>query len=94
MFVCVKYAFLSPFTIKVGTKKNTGLFGNFFPTWGGVFPIPKTKNQKKVLDCAPLGNNDTFVLSIEIVIVLIVAGLIFVIIVICIPIIYCCIKSR
>lgn len=45
------------------------------------------------LDCAPLAN-DTFVLSIEIVIVLIVAGLIFVIIVICIPIIYCCIKSR
>ena len=40
------------------------------------------------LDCAPLAN-DTFVLSIEIVIVLIVAGLIFVIIVICIPIIYC-----
>merc|ERR1712032_1535828 len=38
------------------------------------------------LDCAPLAN-DTFVLSIEIVIVLIVAGLIFVIIV-------CCIKSR
>ena len=45
------------------------------------------------LDCAPLAN-DTFVLSIEIVIVLIVAGLIFVIIVIFIPIIYCCIKSR
>ena len=44
------------------------------------------------LDCAPLAN-DTFVLSIEIVIVLIVAGLIFVIIVIFIPIIYCCIKS-
>jgi len=47
----------------------------------------------KELDCAPLVN-DTFVLSLEIIIVLIVAGLIFVIIVICIPIIYCCIKSR
>ena len=47
----------------------------------------------KEMDCASLVN-DTFVLSIEIIIVLIVAGLIFVIIVICIPIIYCCIKSR
>ena len=48
----------------------------------------------KELDCAPLANDTVFVLSIEIIIVLIVAGLIFVIIVICIPIIYCCIKSR
>ena len=46
------------------------------------------------LDCAPLANDTVFVLSIEIIVVLIVAGLIFVIIVICIPIIYCCIKSR
>ena len=48
----------------------------------------------KELDCAPLANDTSFVLSIEIIIVLIVAGLIFVIIVICIPIIYCCVKSR
>merc|ERR1712210_99807 len=48
----------------------------------------------KELDCAPLAKDTVFVLSIEIIIVLIVAGLIFVIIVICIPIIYCCIKSR
>ena len=46
------------------------------------------------LDCAPLAKDSVFVLSIEIIIVLIAAGLIFVIIVICIPIIYCCIKSR
>ena len=45
------------------------------------------------LDCADLVN-DTFTLSMEIIIVLAVAGLIFVVIVICIPIIYCCIKSR
>ena len=32
---------------KVSTKKNTGLFGNFSQHGGGVFPIPKTKNQKK-----------------------------------------------
>ena len=46
------------------------------------------------LDCAPLAKDSVFVLSIEIIIVLAAAGLIFVIIVICIPIIYCCIKSR
>ena len=33
---------------KVSTqKKNTGLFGNFSQNGGGVFPIPKTQNQKK-----------------------------------------------
>ena len=46
------------------------------------------------LDCAPLAKDSVFVLSIEIIIVLAAAGLIFVVIVICIPIIYCCIKSR
>ena len=36
-------------TAKVSTqKKNTGLFGNFSQHGGGVFPIPKTQNQKKV----------------------------------------------
>ena len=29
-------------------KKYTGLFGNFSQHGGGVFPIPKTQNQKKV----------------------------------------------
>ena len=34
---------------KVSTqKKITGLFGNFSQHGGGVFPIPKTQNQKKV----------------------------------------------
>jgi len=50
--------------------------------------------EMEELDCAPITKNNTFNLSIEIIIVLIVAGLIFVIIVICIPILYCCIKSR
>ena len=29
-------------------KKKYGIIWEFFPTWGGVFSIPKTQNQKKV----------------------------------------------
>ena len=38
-----------PVTIaKISTqKKKLGLFGNFSQHGGGVFPIPKTQNQKK-----------------------------------------------
>ena len=33
--------------VRYAGKKIYGIIWEFFPTWGGVFPIPKTQNQKK-----------------------------------------------
>ena len=38
-----------PAWLREALKKKYGIIWEFFPTWGGgVFPIPKSQNQKKV----------------------------------------------